>query len=292
MAKGPDFSKTTIEILAKRAAQRCSNPGCQSITSGPHSEEVKAINLGEAAHIKGARPGFMRYDPSMTDAQRYHISNGIWLCRSCARMIDTDEARFPVELLYGWKREHERVIREGRLYSISYPWLETNSYLVENNEIKGLRLQVTVRDNPATSDAQHSTMTVSSLHNLKLEVWRPVAVGETGWHECQVGKVEVVEYNNHFPKILELNELKSNITVLVIVSSSDNAAWHSTVVLYHKGNHMDWEKYLDGIVKTPQGNQRVLVGEVCQNGVTRYTEGERINVTPELLIHHRTLFFY
>jgi hypothetical protein len=179
MAKGPDFSTTTAKTLAKRAAESCSNPDCPNITSGPHSEEVKAINLGEAAHIKGARPGSKRYDPSMTDEQRRHISNGIWLCRSCARKIDTDEARFPVELLHGWKREHERAIREGRLYSqtvtamsqvtISYPWLETNGwYLGENNKIKELGLQVTVRDKPATSDAQHGRMTVSSLHNLKL----------------------------------------------------------------------------------------------------------------------------
>ena len=112
----------------------------------------------------------------------------------------------------------------------------------------------------------------------------PVAVGETGWHECQVGKVEVVEWNNRFSKPFKLIELKSNTTVLVIVSSSDNASWHSTVVLYHRGNYVDWEKYLDGVVKTPQGEQRVLVGEVRQNGVTTYTEGERINVTPELLM--------
>jgi hypothetical protein len=28
MTKGPDFSKKTSEILAKRAAQLCSNPNC------------------------------------------------------------------------------------------------------------------------------------------------------------------------------------------------------------------------------------------------------------------------
>ena len=47
---------------------------------------------------------------------------------------------------------------------------------------------------------------------------------------------------------------------------------------------MDWEKYLEGVVNTPRGEQTVLVGEVRQNGVTIYTEGERINVTPKLLM--------
>jgi hypothetical protein len=47
---------------------------------------------------------------------------------------------------------------------------------------------------------------------------------------------------------------------------------------------VDWEKYLVGVVNTSQGEQTVLVGEVCQNGIRAYTVGERINVTPELLI--------
>ena len=103
MAKGPDFSKETIDILAKRAGQVCSNPKCDNTTSGPHSDEAKAVNLGEAAHIKGARLGSKRYNPSMTNEERSHISNGIWLCRLCAREIDTDERRFPVNLLNSWK---------------------------------------------------------------------------------------------------------------------------------------------------------------------------------------------
>jgi hypothetical protein len=114
MSKGPDFLKDTVDTLAKRAAQLCSRPDCQKITSGPHSEEAKAINLGEAAHIKGARLGSKRYDPSMTDEERRHILNGIWLCRLCAKEIDTDEQKFPVKLLREWKKEHEQAVVEGR----------------------------------------------------------------------------------------------------------------------------------------------------------------------------------
>jgi hypothetical protein len=112
----------------------------------------------------------------------------------------------------------------------------------------------------------------------------PVAADETGWHEYQVDRVEAAEYNNRFPKYLKLIELKSNITVLVIESSSNNASWYGTVVLHQTGDRLDWEKYLEGAVNTPQGEQTVLVGEVCQKGARIYTDGERINVTPELLM--------
>jgi hypothetical protein len=156
--------------------------------------------------------------------------------------------------------------------------------LGENNKRKELWLQVNVREKPATADAPPRITTVSSLQNLKLEVWMPVAVAETGWHECQICQAEVAQWNNRFSKPFKLIEIKSNTTVLVMVSSSQNASWDSTGVLYHRDNDVDWEKYLEGVVITPQGEQIVVVGEEYQNGVTTYTEGKRIILTPELLM--------
>src|SRR5262249_35489257 len=78
------------------------------------SDPAKSINLGQAAHIMGARLGAKRYDPSMTDEQRRHISNGIWLCTSCASEIDKDERKFTVELLHRWKADHEQILTADR----------------------------------------------------------------------------------------------------------------------------------------------------------------------------------
>jgi transposase-like protein len=114
MSQGPDFNQKIKETLAKRAGQVCSNPDCRRPTSGPHSEGNKAINLGEAAHIKAARMSEARYDPNMTDEERGNISNGIWLCRECARKIDLDEKMYTLELLYLWKKRHEDFIASGK----------------------------------------------------------------------------------------------------------------------------------------------------------------------------------
>jgi hypothetical protein len=100
-----DFSAVTIRRLAARVGYRCSNPGCRRPTSGPAVDEAKAINVGEAAHITAAAPGGKRYDATLMRAQRRDESNGIWLCRFCARLIDTDEKRFPEELLRKWKQD-------------------------------------------------------------------------------------------------------------------------------------------------------------------------------------------
>jgi hypothetical protein len=111
---GPDFLEPTKQTLAKRAGQVCSNPDCRRTTSGPHSEDDKSVNLGEAAHIKAARYKQARYNSNMTDEDRRDISNGIWLCKECARKIDLDEAQYPVELLIDWKKKHEDWISKGK----------------------------------------------------------------------------------------------------------------------------------------------------------------------------------
>lgn len=111
---GPDFLERTKQTLAKRASQVCSNPDCGQTTCGPHSDKDKSVNLGEAAHIKAAREGQARYDSKMTDEERRDIANGIWLCKECARKIDLDEARYPVELLIDWKKKHEDWISKGK----------------------------------------------------------------------------------------------------------------------------------------------------------------------------------
>lgn len=102
-----DFSLNTKEILAKRVSFCCSNPKCGHITSGPHSDKNKCINIGVAAHIKAAAPGGKRYDSKMTRQERRDISNGIWLCQSCSKLIDSDEIKYTVELLHQWKRVAE-----------------------------------------------------------------------------------------------------------------------------------------------------------------------------------------
>jgi hypothetical protein len=47
----------------------------------------------------------------MTPEQRAHISNGIWMCKSHARIIDVDASAYPVSLLQAMRDEHEARIK-------------------------------------------------------------------------------------------------------------------------------------------------------------------------------------
>lgn len=107
MLRRDDFKLNVKESLAKRVCYICSNPNCRKPTSGPHSEPERTISIGVAAHITAAAPGGKRYNPALTSEERKSINNGVWLCQSCSRLIDTDEQRYSVELLEKWRRQAE-----------------------------------------------------------------------------------------------------------------------------------------------------------------------------------------
>ena len=107
-----EFSKSTIDTLARRAGLLCSNIECRTLTAGPAEQPNRAITIGEAAHIFGSKKGSARYREDMTDSTRAEITNGIWLCRNCHKIADSDPARYSAELLFKWREMHEAYVVE------------------------------------------------------------------------------------------------------------------------------------------------------------------------------------
>ncbi len=132
MAKNrDDFKKATIDVLAKRVGYLCSNPDCRRLTVGPNSDVTKSTIIGVAAHITAASPGGPRYKSDLTDIQRIHIENGIWLCNNCSTLIDKDPDIYPVEMLQKWKviaeaETFKKMIGEHRLQPNGIPFLEVD----------------------------------------------------------------------------------------------------------------------------------------------------------------------
>ena len=99
-----NFRDQTRLQIAKQAGWHCSYPGCRWLTVGSNSEGDGEISIGVAAHICAAAPGGPRYDHDMSSEERKSASNGIWLCETHARLIDSKDPMFTVELLHEWKR--------------------------------------------------------------------------------------------------------------------------------------------------------------------------------------------
>jgi hypothetical protein len=106
-----DFPMAVKETLARRVGMRCSNPECRKPTSRPKEDPSQAVNIGVAAHITAASPGGPRYDPRLSPEECRSAPNGIWLCQNYAHFIDTDEDRFPVDVLRLWKTQSEEAAR-------------------------------------------------------------------------------------------------------------------------------------------------------------------------------------
>lgn len=102
-----DFPVSARRVMAERVGLRCSKPNCRALTQGPRSDTNHSVNVGVAAHITAASPGGPRYDPSLSSEARRAPANGVWLCQTCAKLIDNDPDRFPVSILREWRNAAE-----------------------------------------------------------------------------------------------------------------------------------------------------------------------------------------
>ena len=82
-------------------------PGCRQPTSGPQADPSGAVNIGVAAHITAASPDGPRYDPTLSASQRSSAENGIWLCQTDGKLVDSDPVKYTVEYLREWKTTAE-----------------------------------------------------------------------------------------------------------------------------------------------------------------------------------------
>lgn len=113
----PDFRDNVKRELAHLSGYHCAFQPCGAFTGGPAPSSTSySTNLGQAAHIEGARSTSARHNPIMTNAQRRSVDNGIWLCLKHARMIDVTGSSFTTPMLKRWKSIHQtkmKLFQEG-----------------------------------------------------------------------------------------------------------------------------------------------------------------------------------
>jgi len=105
LAGRQDFDDEVARAAAASTDDRCSNPYCKALTSGPTNDRTKSLNVGVVLPISGMTPEAHRYDPTLSDTERHGEVNAIWLCYTCARQVNSDVARYPADVLRGWKRK-------------------------------------------------------------------------------------------------------------------------------------------------------------------------------------------
>ena len=173
-----DFSLKTKELLAKRVANRCSNPGCRQLTSGPQEDPTKVVNIGVAAHITAASTDGPRFDPSLTPDQRRSVKNGIWLCQSCAKLVDNDSIRYGADVLCQWKVQAEKSAAQELEYRRSID-IDSDQVFVELERIM-----------PDLLAEMRKDLTENPLS-------REFVVLKKGWSYCASGHELVYYFEDH-----------------------------------------------------------------------------------------------
>ena len=102
-----DFSEHVKRVLAQRVGNHCSRPECGVPTVGPQMHDEGVVNVGVAAHITAASSGGPRYDPELTSTERRRLSNAVWLCQTCAALVDRDPHFYTADVLRTWRDEAE-----------------------------------------------------------------------------------------------------------------------------------------------------------------------------------------
>ena len=57
--------------------------------------------------------GGPRFDASLSPQERGSTGNGIWLCQTCAKLVDSDEVRFTGPVMQSWKQHAEAFALEN-----------------------------------------------------------------------------------------------------------------------------------------------------------------------------------
>lgn len=133
--KRADFSLQTKDIIAKRAAYRCSYPDCNATLIGPGLEPNTVENIGECAHIYAAAGKGPRSKHNLCAEDLQKPENGIFLCNRHHEMIDKNGGkRYPAETLMLYKQMHEHKISE-ELGHINYPLMWIKKVIIVESPI-------------------------------------------------------------------------------------------------------------------------------------------------------------
>lgn len=126
MSERAEFTQSTRQIIAGRAGYRCSFPDCGVVTVGPGAEPSQTASVGVAAHIYAASTGGPRGNSGLSDDKLKSPENGIWLCETHAKLVDTNEGEdFPPALLISYKSLHEtKIAREMGDVVTPFGWVQ------------------------------------------------------------------------------------------------------------------------------------------------------------------------
>ena len=94
-------TQETLRELFLKSGNLCAYPGC-----GRLMMNEGGVFVGQVCHIEGAESGGERFNPNMTNEERRSVANLMLMCYD-HHTVTNDVERYTVEILKGYKRDHE-----------------------------------------------------------------------------------------------------------------------------------------------------------------------------------------
>lgn len=98
---------STLRKIHVLSGNQCAKPGCNTVLVNSNGTFVASVCHIYAAEENGPRP-----NNSLAPEQKRAPDNLILLCKICHEIVDSEEEKYPAELLIKWKSDREKVFSE------------------------------------------------------------------------------------------------------------------------------------------------------------------------------------
>lgn len=115
---------------------------------------------GEVCHIKGARPGSPRYDPSQTDVERHAYANLVLMCPTHHTVIDGDEEAYTAQRLCKIKAAHEaqsEVIPDAEAAAVAELFVQSVTNVGQSGGLSAYTVNASTINVQSTPSSRHLT---------------------------------------------------------------------------------------------------------------------------------------
>lgn len=209
------------ETVKKQAliasGNQCYHPDCSEFIFNLDDEVI----LGEVAHIEGEKPKSARYNEYQSKDERNSFPNLITLCPNHHTLIDKAPDKYPKEILFSWKKEHEEKITN----TLDKNWISPPNSITrldKNGEKLHLNYWIDQNGKPklytneqlvVCSALRRLSMLNHGVNDILNSINQVEDISQIGWLKSQVEKLNMNQYGI-FGTLQELHLLAKDVSFL------------------------------------------------------------------------------
>ena len=211
------ITETVKKQALTASGNQCYHPDCNEFMFNLDDEVI----LGEVAHIEGEKAKSARYNIAQSKEERNSFQNLIALCPNHHTLIDKAPHKYPKEILFNWKKDHEEKITN----TLDRNWISPPNSITRMDR-NGARLHLnywvdqtgkprlyTNEQLVVCSALQRLLMLNHSIDDILKSIDKVEDISQIDWLKSKVEKLNMNKYGI-FGTLHELHLLAKDVTLL------------------------------------------------------------------------------